>query len=290
MDAPTTVSIHEALMTASSGRPIARTILAGLVFLFVRLPGLDAEGHFHGELVLDLEVTSSLLNVGEPLDLTVRYESHSDQPFFLFRDANLGSPGHLEIRATKGGCIVNLPETHVYMPPDSARFFFFPLMQGRALEERVRVNDARRGFLAFPLRSLGTYEVQATFVSDKTDSRPVWRGTALSKRVTIRLEGPKVDSLAGWRASLARCLAGDCQKVEGAINYFTIVRDPEAAELLSTLLRNNVLPSVVDAVVAQRRREDAAIIREYAKNVPVASQRSYYERAALEAGQADPCQ
>lgn len=275
-----------------SERALMRSELLALLLLSsLAVPALSETPRQMG-LLLELEVPRDQVAAGEPLELAVKYRNTSGTPFFLFRDADIGGRGHIAVTATKGSCVVDLPQVHFYLPPESIRFFFFPLLEGRVLEERIRLNDVRTRFFEFPLRSPGVYELQATLVSEKVDARwsPVWQGLAASKPEALRLEGARTDSLATWRAGLTRCLAGDCQAMEGATNYFSLVRDSEAADLLARIFRSKPMPSVAHALAAQRRQEDASVLRGYAKTLPIADQRIYYEKAAQEAGQPDPCE
>jgi hypothetical protein len=267
----------------------------------------------------------SHIQVGEPLDVEIRYSTTGEDAFYLYRDWRSGVRGQIEILAEGEGCKVALsPFQPDIFDTEALRFSFFPVSQGMAIVETMRLNgplsNGGNGAVLIrklPIRKRGVYSLRASLVQDRLTRtqlvqerclskqfQPCWEGMAESNRVTIVVEGPRTESLLAWRERVRHCHEGRCDDLDGALkfeqalDYFSLVRDSEAATLLREMLVKsmNIKDSVVapassiaPVVMAQGRPEDAPVLRAYARQVSSARVREYYEDAAVELERADPC-
>jgi len=227
--------------------------------------------------------------LGEALILRVAFTNTGSAPFFLHRGVSIGSPEELQLSAKGGECTFAVAETHVEAPADWVPFLLVPLVPGRSLEESVLLNDVSGSFIELPFRAPGTYHLIATLIgSDRqTPHGPLWIGKAESPAFQVVVQPPRRESLESWRRALDLCTHGDCNQLEGATKYFSLVRDDVAAELLIRLLSDR--GSVARAVAAQGRKQDVSALRLHASRHVIPAAREYYMRAADRIERGDPC-
>lgn len=241
-------------------------------------PSEDRHPH---RLRLELQVDQAEVHVGEPLSLRVRFVNDDAEPFFLYRDTDIGVSGAVQIMAKRDGCQYEATPTHFEVAESDWRFFYVPLWPGRGLDETVRLNDHSVPFVDLPLREPGRYSVEARFTLGTKSSaqRPLWEGDARSAPVLIDVKAPLSEVVAARRSGLQRCIAAKCDELDDYVNYFRLVRDQGAAGILVDLLRDQPTPLVAQAVGAQGRKEDATALRAFAALMTGYS-RDYYMRLA----------
>ncbi len=183
-------------------------------------------------------------HAGEAINLEVRYENAGDDAFFLYRAPRFG-PDALDIVARQGAIETHCGRSAFSCARARERLYNVPLLQGRALVERVVLNDLERvGEPNLPLDP-GKYALSAILVdsaSHGTQGAPQWQGRAVSNELTIEILSPEAAVLAEWRDKLKMCvdsvtpgavrLPPDYIKI---VEYYSLVRDPKAADLLWAL-------------------------------------------------------
>lgn len=233
--------------------------------------------------------SSAEMILGEPLDVRVTFANTGSEPFVFYRGIALGTAGELEISALGNGCELAVPETYIEAPPSWSPFFFVPLVPQRIIEESLRLNDVKGPFIQLPIHLPGSYDLSAHLTGTRTDPRylRLWKGTAKSspRRVTVR--PARQESLTLWRNALHRCIEGDCQQLEAATNFFSLVRDEEGANLLGRLLARK--PAVGYALAAQGRKSDVPALRSYAAAQTVPATREYFTKVLAKIDRGDPC-
>ena len=209
-------------------------------------------------------------HAGEAINLEVRYENTGDDAFFLYRAPRFG-PDALDIVARQGAIETHCGRSAFFYARARERLYNVPLLLGRALVERVVFNDLERvGEPNLPLDP-GKYALSAILVdsaSHGTQGAPQWQGRAVSNELTIEILPPEAAVLAEWRDKLKMCvdslapgavrLPPDYIKI---VEYYSLVRDPKAADLLWALQSRVEWDwAPMGAIAFQRRCEDLARI------------------------------
>jgi hypothetical protein len=230
-------------------------------------------------LSLSMHVDSNVA-LGEAVNVTIIFANAGNSPFFLYRGVDIGAPGELELSGETQGCKVAVPQTHIEVPAAWEPFLFVPLIPSREIKEVVRLNDVHEAFIEFPIHTPGTYLLTSRLIAAKRKERysPLWEGRAESAPTKLVVLPPRPESLSRWTAVLTKCVSGDCRDLEAASKYFTIVRDPSAADLLARVISR--VPSVARALAAQGRKADAPLIRQHGTSPSIPGARDFYLKAA----------
>lgn len=242
-------------------------------------------------LHLGLEAPSEVL-LGDPLELRIRYSNAGSAPFILDRGLGVGPTTDLRVFAVGNGCEVEAPDMFIEEEAVERPFFKIPLVSGRVLEERLLLNDIHGRNTKLPIRSAGDYQLFVEFVSAGQDApgSMLWSGTIRSSPLRLTVGPPREETLALWRGALNRCLGGDCRQLLPATKFFSLVRDPEAADYLARLLGMGLRDSGVPfAVAAQGRKIDVPALRSHARAQVAPVTREYYLEAAARIERGDPC-
>jgi hypothetical protein len=212
-----------------------------------------------------MEVVGGTLRQGEPFRFRLRFRNDGEDAFYFERTFDVGQ-GAVMFMAQRDNCTYESEPQHFDMDLASRRFLFMPLMKDDTFDEREFVlNDPRSwGGPALVLPTIGIYHLWAVFTSQGSPVAgplwPVWRGSAQTREIQTTVEGPDARTVAEWRSRLKSCLNESCHDFS-AIEYFRLVRDGEAAELLAALLkRHSGNRWLVGAVVRQGRAQDASLL------------------------------
>ena len=276
-------------MTTDARRSRRRRLtgLAGLFALGLVQARVYGENRPHErDLQLSLELQEAV-TLGEPIRLQVTYTNRGRVPFFVKRGGAFGVKGELEIFADRAGCRTAVPATYFESSPPTGPSF--TRLEPGGIHRETVVLNGEGGAMRLPLGVAGEYEFFVRFESRADDPlhRPLWNGTAEStwRRVTVR--PPAKETLVARRHALDRCLEADCALLEGATDYFSIVRDPEASERLARLFTQR--PSVAPALLTQARKQDLPALRAHVARHVVPAGRDYYLRALGRIERDDPC-
>jgi len=148
-----------------------------------------------------------------------------------------------------------------------------PLHPGDSWTRRLpfQLNDLGaplgEGWIAAP----GTYRIRVRYESERSAqerSAAVWRGSAPSKWIQIRLREPDSRERTRRLEQLEKCVRNDvCDSTEVG-NFFRVVRDRRSRDRLLRLLERRPYDIwLLDAIVFQARPSDAARLRDLASKV-----------------------
>jgi hypothetical protein len=214
-------------------------------------------------LAIRLHLSHTTVETGTPIEVAIEFLNVGDTAFYLNRTFDLGADA-IEIVASRGECRYSVEPVHFDMDASARESMFTKLLPGdRLIQGPFRLSDPE-GLSDRLIPGPGTYTVQATFHSEGPltyrESNPVWRGTVKSSEGRLRISPPTISSLERWRGLLQASLkTGEPDSI--ALNYFRLVRDPVAADLLVNLLKQHPEnPFVVEAIANQQRPGDASIL------------------------------
>lgn len=130
----------------------------------------------------------------------------------------------------------------------------------------------------------GEYGVRVLYDSDRSSreaSKWIWRGRAASNPSTVWIKPPEPGALTDHKQQLSACVGnGACDTLRLA-NFYSVVRDNAAADLLVRLLSDRLYDIwLLDAIVFQSRASDAEQLRELASRVSDLTIRQQFLNAA----------
>jgi hypothetical protein len=139
----------------------------------------------------------------------------------------------------------------------------------------------------------GAYMFRATFRSEGSGvdgaQNSFWRGFVQSPEVRIVVRSPDMARTERNRASLRASVNTEYTDLK-AVEYFQVVKDPIAADLLVELLRREPdNTSILDAVAHQKRLSDAAALDTAAEATSDGVSREYTMKLAQRLRSPDPC-
>lgn len=249
-------------------------------------------------LSVHLRLPSPAYEIGQPFAPGLAFENTGSAPYFLERSFDYG-PGHITLTAVRGGCRVATTPAHFTRSLEDLRFSYTPLLPEDRLETTLFPLNTREGEILLDLPGPGRYTLTATFASEGSAAEgmvwPIWRGEATSAPVEIDVRQPSPETIAPWKERLRRCAAEEpCGDFE-ALGYFRLVRAPDVADLIRTIVgKEPGLHSInARALVKQGRPEDAAFLEEIARRPGLETRlRDFYLELAreLRAAAAGPCQ
>lgn len=241
-----------------------------------------------GALAIRLVPGVKTVALGEPLDATIEFENISESPLVLERVPHIG-PLALDVIARRGDCSYRvqpmLAEASYRTPVHTQLLQTDTLVQRATLLREVNT-------IALP--GPGHYTLEVTFRSEGPeavgDISPIWRGFVRSPPAAIEVGQPDLRRLARERALLERDVKDGAENYN-TLEYFSIVKDGRAADLLIQLLnRVEPHPLLLDIVASQGRLEDAQALDVAASRVQADPKLASYARE-LAAGirRRDPC-
>lgn len=249
-------------------------------------------------LAVHLRLPSPTYEIGQPLAPGLAFENTGSAPYFLVRTFDYG-PKHITLTAVRDGCRVTTTPAHFTQSLEDLRFSYTSLFPEDRLETTLFPLNTLEGEILLDLPGPGRYTLTATFTSEGPAAEgmvwPIWRGEATSPPVEIEVRQPSPETIAPWKERLRRCAAEEpCGDFE-ALGYFRLVRAPDVAGLIRTIVGREPGPHSINAraLVKQGRPEDAAFLEEIARRPGLEARlRDHYLELAreLRASAANPCQ
>lgn len=240
-----------------------------------------ADGLSEAGLSLSASTSTTRVSIGIPVMISIRLSNTTDKPLLVpFR------AGNFKVEIQRDGRVRNL-SVPAYTIEREDSYDYVPLLVGASYEWLVPapLNDVS----AVPETALvlepGSYVVRVVYnsapESGQTAKHPIWLGTIRSNPVTITVVSSSAEELTAWRGRVQACLKQDDCDTTKASNFYRVVRDPQVAETLITLLEQNPLGVwLIDAVVNQGRTGDAARLRRIAQRIDDPDVKKIYLSAA----------
>jgi hypothetical protein len=195
-------------------------------------------------------------------------------------------------------CTFDAPVSFGDLSVSKRRFLYTPLFPGDLLKTRLPPFNDLAGIETLDFPGPGSYEIQAVFHSAGNPQEgliwPIWRGEVYSKWLRLRLLPPSAQRVQEFRQRLGRCLKQQPCDDFRAVEYFRLVRDPKAAELLIEIFRRDYVsdPRIAEALANQEHTEVPGLLQELAQSPKLDSRTRDYFLSILErirTEQRQPC-
>jgi hypothetical protein len=235
-------------------------------------------------LTISLIANQAEFELGDPIRIYVRYENIGDSAYYIEKPRNFGKD-HFLLSAEKQDCRIEGGFSHFDVEVDSLHLFYAPLHPGERLEIPLPQFNDLIGMDTLTIAEKGEFRIQARIMSKGiknkfVDVGPLWKGVAVSPEITIILVAPSDEKLSAYRTRLDVCSdeVQTCFDIE-AIEFFRLVRDPQAAQTLRLLLRRDYKenPRIAEAVAHQGAPEDQELLLALAEEAQDSSLREYFE-------------
>jgi hypothetical protein len=206
--------------------------------------------------------------VGDCSNLRVRFENTGKDPFFLkYSGASFG-PDSLNVIADRQTCHYQLRPVHYDRASEDLRFDYIPVTPGNEIEVNAGLGICPEAGGLW-LGSAGIYTLHAEFHSEASyiegSFYPIWSGNLRSNDLTFVLIDPSQARIQQWRDKLKRCINSEyCGDMFSIAGYFTLVHDPQAADMLIKLVEKTpqlAASEIGEAIVSQNRAEDASFLK-----------------------------
>jgi hypothetical protein len=235
------------------------------------------------QIVITAKLSPTIAAIGQPLRLRVDITNAGEQPILLLaRDANFT----VEVRSGQTSRTVAAPRytRRTVMFRDDE----IPLRPGDSYGRTLAIplNDLRvpldAGWLAQP----GAYSLRVRYDSSGSTNdftASIWKGLEASPWITLVLHSPRREERDRRLKELDACVMSDtCDAVEAA-NFYRVVRDERAHDLLLQAIEKKPYSIwLLDAIVFQGRASDSERLRALAGHVDDDAIRHRYESAAAE--------
>jgi len=233
-------------------------------------------------IIVESNVLPSDAAFGDALQLRVVLKNVSEAPILLLaRDANFV----VEVQSARGTQTITSPR---YTRRATAfKDDEVPLRPGDSYSRALPIplNDLHatlgEGWLGEP----GTYRMRVRYDSGRSSresSKPIWHGTQTSEWTNVHLRPPDDQERAHRLKDLERCIGSEACDAVDLANFYRVVRDEPASDLLLRLIDQKPYSIwLLDAIVFQGRRSDAKRLRELASKVGDPSIRQRFVDAAL---------
>jgi hypothetical protein len=276
---------------------VISSVVVLVAFIVSSLESQNPNSNLTHSLAIFLTANKTHIAIGDSLMLRVGFNNEGTSSFYVELPAGFG-PDDLNIFASRDQCIYEITPIHYDRNIDDVRFDLVPLSSGDTFERTLTpINDVASG--SYPMLRIpgpGQYRVWATYLSkDRLNNgniSPFWQGTVESPKISIIFERPPQKKVEDALNSLSKCISG--RSCAEAVQYFRLVRSPQAAELLSKLLLKDPFDAestqIADALAFQGRKADSVIFEELSlRTNGIESIRSYYATLSQKLRATDPC-
>jgi hypothetical protein len=230
--------------------------------------------------------------LGGSIELALEFVNVTQSPIYVWRTDDFG-PQAIDIVARRDACVYHMKPMHWASLVSERATRRMRLFAGNRRWQKLTLDNPVAFGSTLSLPGPGAYMFRATFRSEGSGvdggQNSFWRGFVQSPEVRIVVRSPSMARTVRNRASLRTSVRTKYTDLK-AVEYFQVVKDPIAADLLVELLRREPdNTAILDAVAHQGRLIDVTALDTALEATSERVFREYTMKLAQRLRFPDPC-